>query len=121
MATESKICPSCQEKNNPTFKKCWKCKLDFETGELPMQQPITAAGNDNSKKPLNYFWFVGGFFLIHCVLKAFRYLSFGEGGGVDFFPAVFGLLVMAFMNGSIAWAIYFGIREVSMRKKSPSS
>ncbi len=33
MGIDSKICPSCKEKNNPSFQKCWKCGADLMTGE----------------------------------------------------------------------------------------
>ena len=28
----SKVCPKCNEKNNPVFTSCWKCKAQFENG-----------------------------------------------------------------------------------------
>ena len=34
MGRESKICPSCKEKNNPTFNVCWKCKTPFRLGNV---------------------------------------------------------------------------------------
>ncbi len=30
MENTQKICPSCNEKNNPQFSKCWKCNYSFE-------------------------------------------------------------------------------------------
>ncbi len=35
MSDNSKICPNCQEKNNPGFVACWKCGYSFTTVACP--------------------------------------------------------------------------------------
>lgn len=35
MSDNSKICPSCREKNNPAFTACWKCGYSFTTVPCP--------------------------------------------------------------------------------------
>ena len=47
------ICPACKEKNNPTFTQCWKCGLDFATGEMHLPS------RKEKMKPWKvYFWFM---------------------------------------------------------------
>lgn len=41
MAPESKKCPSCKEKNNPAFAKCWKCGTYLSDEGLATQQSQT--------------------------------------------------------------------------------
>lgn len=38
MGVSSKICPSCKEKNNPTFTRCWKCNGQLEN-PIPLCNP----------------------------------------------------------------------------------
>ena len=35
MSNEIKICPNCNEKNNPTLPRCWRCGYDWQTKEFP--------------------------------------------------------------------------------------
>ncbi len=46
MANESRVCPSCNAENNPSFTQCWKCRLIFNTGETASPQ-ILKAGKQN--------------------------------------------------------------------------
>lgn len=34
MKASSQICPNCNEKNNPSFRQCWKCNYSFATGKI---------------------------------------------------------------------------------------
>ncbi len=39
MGIESKICPSCGQKNNPIFQACWKCKASLKNASRQKAEP----------------------------------------------------------------------------------
>lgn len=50
MKTESKICPSCKEKNNTALTACWKCKQPFESN-APVKIFLNEKGENVKKCP----------------------------------------------------------------------
>lgn len=69
MEVESKICPSCQEKNNPSFSACWKCGIDFTTGKIPATQPQVTNEQNLPWRVLGWIvavaLIIGGMFFIY--------------------------------------------------------
>lgn len=125
--SESKVCPNCNEKNNPTFQKCWKCGIDFATGKMSIQQ------HERDEKPAN----IALCCALGCIQSFFLYVfSQAIRGDESLFVALLALALLIASVGifskrkhakmffiiatslSVTWAVWTLIR--SMRHISAS-
>lgn len=64
---EVKICPSCKEKNNPTFTQCWKCGKSFLSEEVSSKESIL---ENEPRKPKSKIILTLSFLSLICAVVA---------------------------------------------------
>ncbi len=105
MASQSIICPSCKEKNNPAYLKCWKCSNEFAPADILSRAEVKT--NSINQKTISHvllilFLFIPGLCLT--LISANTILHCVHRGQIFLVPFVLGLI--GFLIGTIAIAIY---------------